>query len=185
MKIDKSGSITLLVLVLILLLVAMTAWWSIQHLQTKKLLQSDAGSALSDEGGTQYTDFSGNELSLDLYLGKILIVYSWASWCPQCKDDLKILEQFANESNDKEVAVLAINRGEHAATAERFLNTTIGTSPKLQLVLDPDDRFFHQLDGYAMPETIIFNPDGSEYRRIRTTLSIDELKAVLDNISVE
>ncbi|MCA9366641.1 TlpA family protein disulfide reductase [Candidatus Kaiserbacteria bacterium] len=153
-----------------------------KHYQDIKLHDSRAGAALSSgETTSKYTDLTGAQLSLDAYLGHTLIVYSWASWCPQCSVDLKALEAYSVAHDD--VVILAINRAEPAVTARRYLNATIGTNTKIKLVLDPEDRFFTSLSGYAMPETIFFTPDGSEYSRIRTPLTETYLKETVDKMN--
>lgn len=148
----------LIVLCLIILLAGFLTWFI-----TKKNNQAynPAASALgTQENQTPYTDLEGNILSLDSYLGDIIVVNSWASWSPASVTELPMLAKMSDEFSDKNVKILAINRNEPRTTAERFLKS-VGVSDKVQLVLDADDRYFKSVEGYAMPETIIYDRGGN------------------------
>ena len=140
-----------------ILLVSLYAWSTIEDKRTAKLHDSDAFSVLETlEGQSPYTDLQGDEVSLINYFGNVLVVSSWASWCPDCSTHLPLLDELAVEYADKGVQVLAINRSEPATTAERFLRTVNATSAVV-LVLDPDDKFYKSVEVYAMPETIFYD----------------------------
>ena len=36
-----------------------------------------------------FTDLEGNAVGLTSYVGEVIVVSSWASWCPSCVDSLK------------------------------------------------------------------------------------------------
>jgi len=180
---ERNTVITLVVLLAILLLAAGGVWWAVERNNAKSLQESLAGVALTPPAtAAGYTDLEGNALSLEQHVGKVLVVYSWASWCPQCAADLKVLQAVAAPYTDSEVVVLAINRGEPAMTAERYLARTLGDTARVQLVLDPEDSFYASIGGYAMPETVIFGLDGSEQSRIRTTLEAATLDSKIKTL---
>ena len=123
-----------------------------------------------------FTDQKGEPVLLSEDIGEIVVATSWASWCPQCVQDLAKLGELASEYSDRGVVFLAINRAEDRSTAERFLkNVTV--SPKLSIILDPSDHFFAANVGYAMPETILYDEKGSIVLHQRGTLQIDELRS--------
>lgn len=157
-------------------------WWSKTQPSTLSLQESDAASAFSAATGTAYTNLAGNEVALDAYLGQVVVVYSWASWCPQCMTELVAVNDLANTFSNDEVAVLAINRSDSATLAQRFLSETIGTETAVQLVLDSDDRFYTTLGGYTMPETVIFAPDGSIAARYRQNFRQPIVTAVVRDL---
>ena len=125
-----------------------------------------------------FLDMSQNKVDFSDDFGKVLVVSSWASWCPQCAEDIGRLDQVAAEFKDKEVVFLAINRAENPYTAERFLNTT--EMPKhVRVILDPSDHFFAANAGYAMPETIIYDENGEIKSHQRGDLNTEELKKAI------
>ncbi|MEZ0607319.1 TlpA family protein disulfide reductase [Fibrella sp. WM1] len=74
-------------------------------------------------------DAAGNEVALDAFRGKLVIVDCWASWCAPCLSGLAILQQFtANYRGKANFVVVGINtlertneaRKRAAGIAERF-----------------------------------------------------------------
>jgi cytochrome c biogenesis protein CcmG/thiol:disulfide interchange protein DsbE len=113
---------------------------------------------------------------IDENLGKILVVNSWASWCPACADELPDLATLGEEFSDKNVKVLAINRAEPKSTATVFL-ASINATDGLQLVLDPGDKFYASVGGFAMPETIFYDPQGNVILHVRGQMTYQEMRA--------
>ncbi len=135
----------------------------------------------TDNAVASYTDLNGNVISLEQYLGKILIVTSWASWSPFSKDDLISLSEIASSQDSNKVVFIAINRKETREQAQRYMNIL----PELNSVivaLDPTDHFYISMGGYAMPETIIYNQKGDVVNHIRGVINRDELKSTIDKI---
>ncbi len=108
---------------------------------------------------TTYTDLDGKTLSLEEYLGQVIVVTSWASWSPFSKTDLETLNTLASNYTDKKVVFLAMNRKEALAQAQRYI-TTLPPLPHIRLVIDVEDRFYNLVGGYAMPETVVFDQKG-------------------------
>lgn len=126
-----------------------------------------------------FTDLSGTPMQLEQYFGNVLVVNTWASWSPASKEELIMLGALAEEYVSDPVRVLAVNRGETAAAAQRFLQH-IGVQDTLTLVLDPTDQFYKKIDGYAMPETIVYDKDGQIVYRVRGPALEEELRSAIN-----
>ena len=177
MKITSEHIKILSILALIICLAITATFFILQKGKKDALLESQAGKALSTVGNeAQYTDISGNPVSLEKYLGQTLVIHSWASWCPQCVDQLKLFSSIV--SSLPETKLLAINRGEDGVTAERFLNYYELWSD-VELLLDPTDYFYKSIEGYAMPETVIFDKNGSIIAHFRGVVSEDDIRKTL------
>jgi thiol-disulfide isomerase/thioredoxin len=164
------------ILIILVMAVAATVYFLNKHPVPEDAPLNKALSAV--EGTEGFTDINGNKVNLTDHFGKILVVTSWASWCPQCAGDLPQLAGLSNEYADKGVVVLAINRAENRYTAERFLSS-IESTDGLTIILDSADHFFVAHEGYAMPETILYDQKGAVALHQRGILRIDELKNVL------
>ena len=136
---------------------------------------------LIDDENASFTDLEGNKVSVSQQFGKPMVVMTWASWCPQCTNDLQNLGKIAQEFSNRGVVVLAVNRAEDKYSAERYLST-FSVPEELTMMLDPTDHYFKYSDGYAMPETIIFAPDGSKVLHQHGELRVDEAKAALETL---
>ncbi len=141
-------------------------------------VSEEAKAIFSDAGGIVYKNITGNTVSLDSYLGKVIVVTSWASWSPFSAADLTALNELAGQSGE-EVVFLAINRKETKDQALRYL-ATLPEFPNLVIVLDQDDRFYNLVEGYAMPETVVFDTRGEIILHDRGVFSVDNVKAAIE-----
>lgn len=137
-----------------------------------------ANALLITDEEKSYLDIAQNKVDLSDEFGKVMVVSSWASWCPQCAEDIARLDQVAAEFKDREVVFLAINRAENPYTAERFLNT-LKKPEFVRIILDPSDHFFAANAGYAMPETIVYGENGDIISHQRGNLNTEELKKTI------
>lgn len=130
-----------------------------------------------------YTDMQGVPISLEDFLGRILVVTTWASWSPYSQADLEAMNEVASKYSEDDVVFLAMNRMETKEQAQRFASTL----PKLErvrLILDHEDFFYRSVDGYAVPETVVFDQRGQIVEHIRgifdTSVVESRLTALLE-----
>jgi thiol-disulfide isomerase/thioredoxin len=174
---ERSGKITLVIIISFIIAVAVITFFVSQKNTQSALSSSEAGTSLTTQAGqSPYTDIDGNPVAIDENLGSVLVVSSWASWCPSCAEQLPDLALLGEEFADRDVKVLAINRAEPKTTAVAFLKS-IRATEGLQLVLDPDDRFYASIDGYAMPEILFYDPQGSVVFHQRGIMTYEQLKS--------
>jgi thiol-disulfide isomerase/thioredoxin len=142
-----------------------------------------SGSDLSVFGSaenTPYTDMNGNPIDVTTrYEGDILIVNSWASWCPYCVEELPHLGQLAVEYADRGVAILAINRAEPRGTAQAYVEY-VGNPADIVFLLDERDVFYDTIKGYAMPETVVYDRSGNMIAHKRGAMSYEQMQALVE-----
>ncbi|MBM3272136.1 TlpA family protein disulfide reductase [Candidatus Kaiserbacteria bacterium] len=134
----------------------------------------------SDEYSLVLKDLDGADVRLSTFKNDVLVAYVWASWCPYCADEIRHLAQLA-ETNEGRIRVVAINRGEPAAVAKSYLAQLDGVQG-LVFLLDPEDAFFKQIGGYAMPETVFIRDRGEIVFHQRGPMKLDEVKTHLDEL---
>lgn len=179
---ERSSKITLAVIVSIIFLVGIYAYYVTQESTQSALNKSEAGTALiTKQGESAYTDLDGNLTAINENLGKVLVVNSWASWCPACANELPDLAQLGEEFANENVKVIAINRAEPKTTAVAFL-TSINAVEGLQLVLDPSDKFYSSNNGYAMPETLFYDTEGNIIFHQRGQMTYQEMKDKTESV---
>lgn len=133
-----------------------------------------AGSAEGTGGEASFTDLTGTPVSLDSYRGEVVVVTSWASWCPQCRESLAAADAAAAALASEGVDVLAINRSESPARIERYLRG-LPEYEHLILVRDTADHFYDTTGGYAMPETVVINERGEVVTQLRGVATPDAI----------
>ncbi len=68
------------------------------------------------------TDTTGKPVSLQDYLGQVVLVNLWATWCPPCKEEMPALEAFYRKYKDDGFVIVAINDGDPAADVLQFVD---------------------------------------------------------------
>ncbi|MCA9365734.1 TlpA family protein disulfide reductase [Candidatus Kaiserbacteria bacterium] len=176
----KQSIITILLLVSIL---AVAGYVAVEFVH-KRTLEKENNQALQalvvEEGQAGFTDLNGNNVKLNDYLGDILVVNSWASWCPFCVAELNDFAKLANEYADSDVHVLAINRKESKEQAQRFMKSAKLPENKIVFLLDPDDRYYEKIGGFGMPETVFYDKDGVIFLHKRGPIKLDEMREVIE-----
>ncbi len=178
--VNKSNITAILIIVLVLIVFALFSLKAVQDKRELEKNSSPAGTALqSGSEASPFTDLDGNQILFDDYLGDVLVVNSWASWCPFCENELTKLSNLANEYEGKQVSFLAINRAEPITTTQSFLKFVRDTK-NLELILDPTDHFYNSIKGFSMPETIVYGKDGSVASHYRGEINPATLRSQID-----
>jgi len=66
-------------------------------------------------------DLQDEELSLSDFLGQVVILDFWASWCPPCRYSMPHLENLGTSYRDRGLVVLGVNLDENRQDAQTFL----------------------------------------------------------------
>lgn len=167
-------------LVLVLMVGAVATYFIINR-SSNQINQDTVALFSNPVGEAPYTDLQGNPVSLEQYLGKTLVVATWASWSPFSTADLTTLKDLSGEFASQEVVFMAINRKETKEQAARFLQTIPEVSGVV-MVLDPRDAFYLTVGGYAMPEVVVYNNRGEIVEHYRGVANKADIKATIEQV---
>ena len=112
-----------------------------------------------------FEDFSGNEINLNQYKGKLVIINFWATWCAPCKKEMPSLDKLYQTDSFKNLQVFAVNM-EHPNTLKTkniFDNLNF---KKLEIFFDSILNFVKEFKLRGVPTTILINKKGEEFARI-------------------
>jgi thiol-disulfide isomerase/thioredoxin len=170
----------LILLGLVLSVLAIVTYLIVSN--SKADLNPDTVAVFSNpEGEAPYTDLNGNSISLDQYLGSILVVTTWASWSPFSTADIATLRELHEQYKDEEIVFMAINRKETKEQAARFV-TTLPSLEGLVVALDPRDAFYSAVGGYAMPEVVIYNQEAEIVEHFRGVAPKEAIQAKIEEL---
>jgi len=79
-------------------------------------------------------DLDGISHSLDDYLGQVVLVNLWATWCPPCKEEMPTLQAYYNKYKEEGFVVIAVNDGDPTPDVAQFVKDYKLTFP---VWLDP------------------------------------------------
>ena len=112
-----------------------------------------------------FEDFLGNEINLNNYHGKLVIINFWATWCTPCKKEMPSLDRLYQDKNFKNLQAFAVNMEQPNTlkTKKFFTNLNI---QKLEIFFDRNLNFVKKLKLRGVPTTVLINKKGEEFARI-------------------
>ena len=112
-----------------------------------------------------FKDFSGKELNLKDYHGKLIIINFWATWCAPCKREMPSLDRLYQSNSFKNLEIFPINIEETDAKKAKnfFMNNNI---KKLKVFFDYNLNFVKEFKLRGVPTTVLINKEGKEFARI-------------------
>jgi peroxiredoxin len=103
------------------------------------------------------TTTTDQPVALTALQGKVVLLNFWATWCAECRPELRGLEQVHHDLASRGLEVLGVNAGEDLKVIQRYTRTLGVTFP---LILDPQQTI-SQLYGVAgVPMTFLLGRDG-------------------------
>ena len=105
----------------------------------------------------QLVDFNGQNMSLQEYKGKTIILNFWASWCTACTSEAPLLSRIAPTLDPSKVVLIGVDSLDAQNDAKNFIqqygiNYRTGFDASGSVAVD------YGISG--MPETFIISPNG-------------------------
>lgn len=101
----------------------------------------------------------GMRYELSEYLGGVVLVNFWATWCPPCVREMPTLQQLRHKLRDREFEILAVNLGEDVETIEAFL-AKMSPSLEFPILLATDESIMTEWKILGLPATYIVDTKG-------------------------
>lgn len=124
------------------------------------------------------SDYDGNQTTLADFIGTPLVLNSWATWCPFCRQELPDFARLQEELGENAI-VIAIDRAEKVAQAKRYTDD-FGISSKMVFLMDFDDAFYRNIGGFSMPETLFVNAEGNIVFHKRGPMTLEEMRSLAE-----
>ena len=112
-----------------------------------------------------FEDFSGNEINLNQYNGKLIIINFWATWCAPCKKEMPSLDKLYQTNNFKNLQVFAVNMEQPNTLKTKKFFTDLNIK-KLEIFFDNNLNFVKEFKLRGVPTTVLINKKGEEFARI-------------------
>ncbi len=131
------------------------------------------GSALPD---VSFDCPGGGELDLARAPGVPTVLNLWGSWCPPCREELPLLQEFADAAGER-VRVVGLISKDGVPQADSFAADAGVTFPS---AYDRDGRLMDELGVNVLPFTYLVDADGAlVFTKVGSIASVDELRALV------
>ncbi len=161
-----------------ILIVGGIGWLAISSRNTSE--ESTRQTQLEKAPDFALQDYDGKTVRSADFVGKPLVINSWAAWCPFCRKELGDFATAQKEFGD-DIAIIAIDRAESQETARKYTDE-LGVTNDLIFLLDPSDSFYQSIGGFSMPETIFVDRNGNIAERKRGPMEINEIRQKIQKL---
>jgi len=128
----------------------------------------------------------GQPFALRDYLGQVVVLNVWASWCAPCRAEAPALNQIARETADLGVQFIGLDTRDSRASAEAFIRRFEVPYPS---VWDPDATiqlaFRDTLPPQAIPSTLLVDRQGRVAGRILGEVDRTQLRDIVTELANE
>lgn len=122
-------------------------------------------------------NLDGEEVSLEDYRGKIVLVNFWASWCKYCDMEMPDLQRLDEENDD--LVVLAVNVQEDKKIVEEYISKG---NYKFEVLLDEEGEIAKIYLVNGLPNSYFIDEDGILLGRVPGAMTYDQMVQILDSI---
>ena len=123
--------------------------------------------------GLTFIDAKNQQLNLNDYHGKLIILNFWATWCGPCKEEMPSLDLLQSNKNLDNLKIFPINVGQDNLTkASSFFEDL--KIKNLDLYFDSPVTLAKRFGLRGIPTTILINKNGLEFARIIGSIDFED-----------
>lgn len=122
----------------------------------------------------EFSDQDGNLKSLKDLRGQFVLLYFWATWCNQCKEDLKLLQKLNDEldyRSIKEIKILPISID--YKPLDKVMDAVLGVKD-IEIMRDDYKELMEAFKVKSLPTTFFINKDGYVILGFESSLKWDD-----------
>jgi peroxiredoxin len=102
-------------------------------------------------------DLNGNPFKISDYRNQIVMINNWATWCPPCKAEMPILQDYYNDHSNGGFLLIGIEAGDPSADVASFVKDYRLTFP---ILLDPNTRSLIAFQNDYLPSSYVIDHNG-------------------------
>lgn len=105
-------------------------------------------------------DMDGRTHALKDYLGKVVMINFWATWCPPCRREMPSMESVYQELRDGPFVVLAVNEWETPDHVFPWIGQ-LDLFPEFPILFDRDGAVSEAYGVKGLPTTVLVDREGN------------------------
>lgn len=166
--------------------------WADHKFPAKGIPAASAGSTspgLAEAPAVAMKDLSGNDVTLQQYKGKVVLVNFWATWCEPCKSEIPMLIDLQQKYSSRGFSVLGLSMDEDGIKAvqpfldkERF--DVGGQKEAINYpIVFASDSIAEKFGGIVgLPTSLLFSRDGKGVKKIVGPIDYDTISKAIEDL---
>lgn len=102
-------------------------------------------------------DMQGQQHQLDAYLGQVVLISFWATWCPPCVEEIPSLNRLAGHFANRPFKIISVDFRENRETLRQFVREIPVDFP---ILLDADGLASLEWNVFSFPSSFLIDPQG-------------------------
>ncbi|KAA0546619.1 TlpA family protein disulfide reductase [Bacillus sp. BGMRC 2118] len=183
-------------LMVILGLLGIIGWRIVDYVSTsgEKDVEEVSGKVLAEESSEiglqegmkppsfELNTLDGNTISLSEMKGKKVILNFWATWCPPCKAEMPHMQDFYEESHDKNIEILAVNLSTAEKNTKHIGEFASDYKLTFPILLDITGEVGDTYQAFTIPTSYIIDSNGIIRKKIIGPMDKEMMKELISNI---
>lgn len=104
------------------------------------------------------TDLGMSDVHVVDYLGDVVLLNTWATWCPPCRAEMPDLQTYYEKYQEQGFALIGVNIGD---SQEQVLGYAIENELTFPLWLDPNETSLRAFNTISLPHSIVIDREGT------------------------
>jgi len=120
-----------------------------------------------------FLDKKDKKINIKEFMGSLLILNFWATWCEPCKEEMPSLDSLQKNTELRNLKIFVINIGnENLDKANKFF---IDLNIKnLEPYFDPPTTLAKTFSLRGIPTSILINKEGQEFARVIGSIDFED-----------
>jgi peroxiredoxin len=102
-------------------------------------------------------DLDGNQVSLSDFMGQVVLLNNWATWCPPCREEMPEFQAYYQKYRDSGFEVVAIEAGDPEPEVRRFVEEQ---GLEFVVLLDPGNISLITFQNSSLPNSFVIDRQG-------------------------
>ena len=155
----------------------------------------DGGNITKPEGATNesepdvaFKNLDGQDVRLDAYKGKVVLVNFWATWCEPCQIEIPWLIEMQQKYSSKGFTILGVdvddesNKDVSAYVSKEVFNVNGQKLPMNYPVLRGNDAVADKFGGLlGYPTSFLISRDGKIVKKVQGLLDFEEITKAIES----
>jgi len=116
--------------------------------------------------GVAFLDEEGQELTLEGFRGRHLLLNFWATWCAPCREEMPALDALQREFGGERFQVVTVATGRDRPAAIRRFFESVGVTA-LPRYRDTGQALAREMGVFGLPVSVIVDAHGEEVARLQ------------------